>query len=151
MECPVSDQSMLSSLRNQIGDDLALTIQGRRLMLVPGGSLAGVEQERLREAFAALRAPATICLRSEAPPSCGDDHVCAVNLTRQLDSPVRPFEVERAMDRMRQEFPSASKKVELTHFNGGPCEGSRICNCVVLGGTGQGWTAALKFFVFVLY
>lgn len=73
---------------------------------------------------------------------CGDDHVVAVNLTRELPQAPSPGIVREAVQNVCQKtgFRSASR-VQLIHYLGGPCDEELLVSCVVLGGGGCGWTA----------
>lgn len=135
---PISDPMTLSSIRARLGSELKITVRGREYRLAPGGSLENVRQEDLREAFSSLRTPATICLASVEPPNCGDDHIAAVNLTRPIEAP-KPLEVRSHIDCVCSKYPGA-RAVQVTHYNGGPCDADEIVSCVVPGGGGRGWT-----------
>jgi len=139
LSVPISDASNLSALRARLGPQLAITVQGRTYRLAPGGSLEDVREADLPEAFANLRTPATICLASTDTLNCGDDHVAAVNLTRPFPEAPRPLEVRTALDYVCSKYPGA-RTVEVTHYNGGPCDPDEIVTCVVPGGGGRGWT-----------
>jgi hypothetical protein len=139
MTIPVDSQHMLESLRSRMGDDLAFTLQERRLHLASTHSLDGVAREDLAEAFANLTAPCTISLRAEGPDSCGHDHVVAVNLTRPIPKPPRSHDAEHAMANVCAKYRGASQ-VQVTHFIGGPCDENSLSSCLVLGGGGCGWT-----------
>lgn len=134
---PIDSQSMLVKVREKMGSELSMQLQGRRLRLASSHDLKGVASERLAEAFEKLRAPCTIHLEAVDPTTCGDDHVVAVNLTR-------PFEPDQALyakivEKVTRKYKSAAA-VKITHFMGGPCEEEDIMSCIVLGGSGCGWT-----------
>ena len=75
---------MLGHMRRRLGSELAISLQGQHLRLVPGGSLAHVPQDGLAEAVATWHEGMELCLERVPPPGCGDDHVTAVNLTRPI-------------------------------------------------------------------
>lgn len=138
---PITGQRELNTFREKLRQqDYQLSVQGKTYRLVAGGSLAGAaDPAGLPEALAAAEAPAELHLATVEPPTCGDDHIAAVNLTRPLGAPRSAQKVQAAMEAVLEKFPAAAK-VDITHFNGGPCETHKIVSCVVLGGTGQGWT-----------
>jgi len=135
----VRTQSMLDNLRERMGDELTMTLQGRRFHLVAAGALEGVAPHALGEAFAQLKAPCSITLASSDPTDCGNDHVVAVNLTRPMGEPPKPYDVQRAVATVCAKYRSAAR-VEITHFYGGPCDEDDLMSCVVPGGCGCGWT-----------
>jgi len=136
----VEDDETLDLVRDRLDDELTMEVRGKKLRLVASGALAGVAHADLAAAFGQLRAPCTIVFEKEGEPNCGDDHIAAVNLTRQIEAP-DAAEVARALEKVQQAYPkSAPQKVELTHFIGGPCDLGEIVSCIVLGGPGRGWT-----------
>jgi len=137
----LDDAMQLEGLRRQLIDDLTLTARGKTFRLLPLESLrhAGPEPDDLRMALRRLAAPCTIVLEGEQSGDCGDDHVAAVNLARQIERPLNPRAVTFAVERVARRYPS-SRKVEITHYRGGPCDDDRIVSCVVPGGHGRGWT-----------
>ena len=139
---PVSDQRFLEQLRSQLDDNLEFSIHGKRLRLTSGGSLFGVPPENRATALAALQAPVELVFASVVPPTFSDDHIAAVNLTNPILPPVGGREriiIDRAVQNACRRFPGASR-VQLTHFNGGPCVQNEVMACVVLGGATRGWT-----------
>jgi hypothetical protein len=139
----VEDEELLLLSRQRLGDSLGMWYRGKRLNLAAAGALAGIAPGDLREAFANLHAPCTLVLE-KGEANCGDDHITAVNLTRPIPAP-KPALVAQAIERVAQAFPKAApQKVELTHFIGGPCDEDEVVTCIVLGGTGRGWTVVEK-------
>lgn len=136
---PVESQAMLVALRRKLGTELMLLQSGRRFRLAPSHSLQGVPPEGMREAFERLLAPCVLCFVSDEPVNCGNDHVTAVNLTRPMASPPEISKVEEAMAAARRKYRGAAA-VELTHFDGGPCDEGELVTCIVFGGGGCGWT-----------
>jgi len=134
----LQQQPALESLRAQLGEDLVMNFQGNKLRLVAEGSLSGRAPEELAAAFKALKVPCEVVLVQDPRPTCGDDHIAAVNVTRQLPSPPQARDVARAVEAVATKHPKASQ-VELSHFIGGPCEPERIVTCLVLGGAQCGW------------
>lgn len=137
---PVQSASMLSSLRQRLGADLVISLQGRSFRLEPSRSLQGVSPEQLVEALGNLTVPCELCLVADDPTNCGNDHVVAVNLTRVLEQPPRPRMVVEAMAKVSSKYKGAAQ-VQITHFIGGPCEEEDLMCCLVLGGSGAGWTS----------
>ena len=136
----VQDDETLELVRDRLGDELEMTVRGKKLRLSSSGALEGVEREGLGAALAGLRAPCTLVFEQDGEANCGDDHIAAVNLTRQIEAP-DPNQVARAIKRVQDAYPRSSPHlVELTHFNGGPCDSGEIVTCIVLGGPGRGWT-----------
>jgi len=109
------------------------------LRLVPGGSLEGCREGDLREALRQLITPITLVFEPEEARNCGDDHVVAVNLTRQIPEAHNPIIVRQAMNKVTSRYPGAANVI-LQHFHGGPCEDDGMMCCIVLGGSGCGWT-----------
>lgn len=139
---PITDQSFLDQLRDQLNDNLELTVHGRTLRLTSGGSLLGIPPRDRPAALAALRAPAELVFASVEVSTFSDDHIAAVNLTNPIPQPTGVREnrtICRALRLARERYAGADR-VEITHFNGGPCTPSEIATCVVLGGGGRGWT-----------
>mmetsp|Transcript_28171 Transcript_28171/g.45282 ORF Transcript_28171/g.45282 Transcript_28171/m.45282 type:complete len:465 (+) Transcript_28171:84-1478(+) len=137
---PVQTRSMLENLRERFdGNNDTVSLQGRRFKLAASEALHGVPEGSLWEAFSQLAPPCTICLMSDEPVNCGNDHVVAVNLTRPVSVPPRPDLVEAAVTSVCAKYRAASQ-VKITHFLGGPCEEDDLMACIVLGGGGQGWT-----------
>jgi len=137
----IDSDSWLSSLRRKLGSSHTLTRNGRRFRLAPSHALQGVEPEGMQAALDALRAPCVLCFLSEELNNCGHDHVEAVNLTRQLPSPPKgeAAKVQEAVRAVCKKYRGASS-VELSHYLGGPCDEGRLGTCIVLGGSGCGWT-----------
>ena len=94
----------------------------------------------MQAALAALTAPAQIVLAiaDAAGPDCGRDHVEAVNLTRPVPAPDASV-VARHVAKAAAKY-GGCRQVVLEHFLGGPCDPDEIVNCIVPGGSGQGWT-----------
>jgi len=136
---PIDQDEILNSIRDKLGENLRTTVQGRHLRLIPKGSLEGISEADLPTAFANLRAPATIFLEAEEPSDYGDDHIVAVNLTRQKSAAPNGAEAARLVYEACAKYPRA-RRVEVTHFLGGPCNEREIACCVVPGGGGCGWT-----------
>ena len=79
----------------------------------------GVSNERLADAFAALRAPCTVALgTSDSGGGVGEDHIFAVNLTRTID-PVDPDAVAAAQRAAGEVMPVSSNYLSTTHDNWG--------------------------------
>eukprot|EP00928_Gymnodinium_smaydae_P047072 TRINITY_DN31405_c0_g1_i1.p1 TRINITY_DN31405_c0_g1~~TRINITY_DN31405_c0_g1_i1.p1 ORF type:complete len:480 (+),score=86.33 TRINITY_DN31405_c0_g1_i1:84-1523(+) len=140
---PIDNSSELMALRRRLGSSLTLSTQGQNYRLVAGGSLEGADPAELASALARLSAPCTLRLEPEEPPTCGDDHVVAVNLTRPMDEPPDRGLVRAALAEVCGRYKGASR-VRITHFLGGPCEDEDLMWCVVLGGSGCGWTCIKK-------
>lgn len=136
---PISDNRTLEMVRARLGSGLTLSANGQQFCLAAAGSLEGIAKDNLAEALALLTAPCELVLTPETPPTCGDDHVIAVNLTRPVDPPPEPAVMERYKHSVSSKYKGAAK-VQVTHFIGGPCEESDIMCCIVLGGSGKGWT-----------
>ena len=146
----VQDEEVLRLIRRRLGESLSFSVQGQSLRLIAGGALSGVAEGALPQALEALEfhEGMELCLERVPRPSCGDDHVTAVNLTRPISalSSSSADQVEQAM--LSLAYPAAGH-VELTHFRGGPCDDAEVSCCVIPGGVGKGWTvtdgpAALK-------
>ena len=83
-----------------------MNLRGQEFVLIPGGSLSGFETgPGLRAAFRELAAPASIVLaaKRDEPPNCGDDHITAVNLTREITpgDPGAPRALQTVVDALR--------------------------------------------------
>ena len=175
VDIPV-DSRILPALRSRLQqNDLTLDMRGKRLQLTNGGSLAAVpsgNRAALEAALASLEAPATLAFSTGEQPSCGDDHVVAVNLTRRvseaaLTAPQRAH-VDGARQRAgrrlsraaaaagRSQRPTGESEgseggaggacaalVRVEHYLGGPCEPERVVCCLVPGGRGRGWVRLL--------
>lgn len=116
-----------------------IEVRGRRYALAPKLALEGAASGDLLDKLRELEAPATIVLRAVDGASCGEDNVAAVNLTRCIDNiPNRQY-VHETVENLARTFPKA-RAVEITHYNGGPCDPDEIVTCLVLGGNGPGWT-----------
>ena len=142
------DQQTLDVVRTRMGMEMEMEIQGQDFELTPAGSLEGVAPGAdLLAAFHALSAPASLVLaavRTE-PATCGDDSICAVNLTRcfaPTDS-CRPSALAQTMAELNAhpmpEVAAAAAAVEISHFLGGPCDDDEIVTCLVVGGSARGW------------
>ncbi|CAE8686259.1 unnamed protein product [Polarella glacialis] len=136
---PIDSAGMLERIRQRMENGLSMPLQGRSYCLTPTGPLEGVAPEALSEAFAALSAPCTLSFRAEDPESCGNDSIVAVNLTRELPVPPNRAQVKQAVSTVCAKYRGAAN-VEITHFSGGPCEEDELMSCIVLGGSGRGWT-----------
>lgn len=136
---PVDSQHMLQGIHDRMGEEMVLSMQGRRFTLAASHSLEGVARGDLRDALLNLSIPCTVCLSAEEPINCGSDHVVAVNLTRPMEVPPNPEQVERAVAAVCAKYKGASQ-VQITHFKGGPCDDEDLMCCIVLGGGGRGWT-----------
>lgn len=134
-------QAQLDALSNRLDEDLAFTIQGRKLRVAAQGALAGVGHNDLQEAFAALTAPVELVFEHVTQLTCGDDHVSAVNLTRPMDDPRAACQsvVDDAVATLQRHYAGAGD-VRVVHYHGGPCHEDEVAMCLVLGGTGRGWT-----------
>lgn len=116
-----------------------LQLRGREYVLAARLALADVAEEGLLDALASLQTPAKIALMAKNAPNCGEDSVCAVNLTRCIDHPVNPSVVTEAVEALAPTCPGA-RNVEITHFLGGPCDSDEVVTCIVYGGNYAGWT-----------
>ena len=136
---PINSLGALETVRDRLGDSLMISMQGQRLRLVPGGALAGVAPDELGESLAALTYSEGMRLTLERtpPPGCGDDHVTAVNLARQMARPIDETAFVQARDAVLARLPEASA-VRVMHYIGGPCSPDEVSHCVVSGGTGCG-------------
>ena len=136
----LNDADELDDIRRILGSDLVLPgSDGATYSLVAGGTLAGVPADGLQAGLAALTAPATIVLAAAGTePDCGQDHVEAVNLTRPVPA-LDAAAVARHVAKAAAKY-GGCRQVVLEHFLGGPCDPENIVNCVVPGGSNQGWT-----------
>ena len=154
VELTIDSPDQLENMRARLGPELSFAMHGERLRLAAAGSFAGLEpmalRSRLEEEYSA---PLEVVLERDPPPGCGDDHVCAVNLTRPLSSgSVRAqalaFSRCQAAEELAYEAAcskfEAAAKVTINHYLGGPCHPSRINCCVVPGGGGCGWTVLAR-------
>jgi hypothetical protein len=143
---PVEHDTELDQIRSRLGDQLSITVQGTELTLQSKGSLEGVPHEQLGARLAALRAPCRIVLGDNQPKTCGDDSVCALNLTRPIGPGNLNFnarELAQSLEKVRsaQSFgEQAATGVLLEHYDGGPVEAGTIVTCVVVGGNSTGWS-----------
>merc|ERR1719329_95489 len=137
---PVGESEQLDSLRNRLGDELRMQFRGQQYHLAPLGDLEGVAEDQLGPAFAALTTPCSLALAPVEPPSCGDDLIVAVNLTRPLARPRQSDLVTEAVAAVTSRY-SGATQVRLEHYAGGPCDMANIQCCVVPGGSGRGWTS----------
>jgi len=136
----------LAGLKEKVGADLTLSLRGRAFRVVAEGDLKGVAPEALRAGLLALDAPAEVVLRACTPNDCGEDHIAAVNLHRRREGPIDAAVVERALEAVRRKFPEDEVRVELEHYDGGPCDSDSIVTCIVYGGRGQGWAVKSDLF-----
>lgn len=156
---PVEDPGQLDEIRSRLGDALSITIQGTELTVQSSGSLEGVPRAELGTRLAALSAPCTIVLGDNTPKTCGDDSVCALNLTRPIGPGNPNFnarELEQSLQKVRlaQSYgEQAAAGVLLEHYDGGPVEAGSIVTCVVVGGNSTGWstTSSLRDAVLKAY
>lgn len=141
LTAPIGSAASFDSVRERLGDDLTLSLHGQSLRLVPGGAFAGVAPEALPDALAAAsyNAGMRLVLERTPPPGCGDDHVTAINLARELSEPVDVEAYEEARRKVLARFPG-SEHVRVVHYIGGPCSTDEVSHCVVTGGVGPGWT-----------
>eukprot|EP00039_Didymoeca_costata_P022554 m.4738 g.4738 ORF g.4738 m.4738 type:complete len:506 (-) comp3080_c0_seq1:147-1664(-) len=136
---PCEDEDKLEMVKDRIGEELAIKVSGQTLKLAAAGSLEGVPESELGARLETLEIPCVLVLR-RVDANCGDDHVSAVNLTRPYDGPLNKRIVDAAMNAVSSKH-AAAARVELKHFNGGPCHDKSISTCIVPGGNGKGWTA----------
>ena len=136
---PINSPGALEAVRDRLGDNLMISLQGQRLRLMPGGALTGVAPDELGESLAALTYSEGMRLTLERtpPPGCGDDHVTAINLARQTARPIDETAFVQARDAVLARLPEASA-VRVMHYIGGPCSPDEVSHCVVSGGTGCG-------------
>lgn len=126
---PVEDADELQIIRMRLGADLSIALRGTRLVLLAKGSLEGVAEADLSEKLGEITAPCTIVLGDNRksplqsidacdfqaffyrllaiaePKTCGDDSVCALNLTRQIDASnphLDQEELETALKNVRE-------------------------------------------------
>jgi hypothetical protein len=151
---PLCSQSSISALMSKLNDRLEITLQGKsyRLVLVAekasgfvsgstsGTSAAGDGTEELGQALRNLRAPAEVVFSSITPVTTADDGIAAVNLYRQISSPVKKRLFENIVDRVAVRYPQV-RGVEVQHFLGGPVQPDEIATCIV---TGEDTTRQLK-------
>lgn len=140
----LDDNEDLEHIRQMIDQDtLSVELRGEQYQLAAAGSLAGCPVVELAARLVELEAPATLVLESVAAAAggAGDDHIAAVNLTREIAASLVPnaAAVERAVGAAVARYPG-SAAVEVTHYIGGPCDEREIVTCMVLGGSGAGWT-----------
>jgi hypothetical protein len=146
IEIPLPTQTALDSVRSRLDSNLEMTMRDRTVRVVPGGGLTNVTVEDLPTALAALTAPTTLNLDVNSgdidsnPSSCGNDHICAVNLSREVtDPPGDSRQYNAAVERVCSRF-KAARGLEIRHFIGGPCDDDEVVTCIVPGGSGRGWT-----------
>ena len=147
---PVDDDDEMDTIRSRLGEDLSITLRETRLVLLAKGSLEGVPEAELGAKLAELRAPCRIVLGDNETKTCGDDSVCALNLTRPI-GPGNPHFSQRELEASLQEVRSAQSFGEqaaagvlLEHYDGGPVEAATIVTCVVVGGSSTGWSVTAK-------
>jgi len=140
---PLTSKRELERLRRELSTGLAISARGNQFRLIPEGSLSGVKDADLGVALSALEPPCELVLIQDPKPDCGDDHITAVGLQRQLRTPIRQNEVDRVLQSVCSKYPRA-KKVELSYFIGGPCDKDRIVSCLVLGASHHGWKSVEK-------
>lgn len=142
VEVNLEDDLFRTSLHRRIAeapDGRSLELRGREYVLASRLTLAGVPEDRLVDALGALETPAKIALVAKGGPSCGEDSISAVNLTRSMDRVPDAAMVKYTLEALTSSYPAAGDVV-LTHFNGGPCDSEEVVTCVVPGGKGPGWT-----------
>ena len=142
LELDIDSRLQLAGIKAKLGGSLSITTHGRTYRLASQGSFAGVAESELAGALEGAEAPVQIVLASDAPADCGEDSISAVNLTRPIPA-VDPAAVGEATAKAAERYPGV-KHVQLEHYNGGPCEDSRIVSCIVPGGSGRGWTVKDK-------
>merc|ERR1712232_1305218 len=112
---------MGEAVRELLGSELSLSAEGHTYRLASAGALQGVAAEALSDAFAQLTAP------------------CEIVLTPSIETPPKVGEVQRCRDAVCAKYKGAAN-VKIEHFIGGPCEEDELMCCIVLGGSGCGWT-----------
>lgn len=153
IEMPLKDLRSLEFLIIHCKDtpdatSLCISMRGRNLRILRKGAFSGCggSSKDMREELEKLKTPAKVVFAQEddygGNLDCGSDHVGAVNLTRCIDGP--PNEsgakiVRGALALVHSKWPG-TKKVQVTHYLGGPCNDSEISQCLVFGGKGRGWT-----------
>ena len=144
LEAPVSSAQALDAIRDRLGDELSLQLNGQTLRLTSGGALEGNAEADLPTALAGLewQEGMKLVLRRDPPPGIGDDHVTAINLTRVIE-PIDAAAVAEHTNKALAKYPQASG-VEVVHYLGGPCSPEEISTCVVTGGHGCGWTVVTE-------
>lgn len=143
----VENDAQLDGIRSRLGDELSIMIEETQLTLQSKGSLQDVPQAELATKLAELSAPCQIVLGDNKPKTCGDDSVCALNLTRPIgpgDHNFNAQELEKSLEAVRRSARSygeqAAAGVLLEHYDGGPVEAGTIVTCVVVGGNSTGWS-----------
>lgn len=149
---PLSEQSSVAALRSKLNDKLEITLEGKCYRVVAEKSLSYVNTstnssssidgvsiqaidrtEALSKALRSLQAPAEVVLSCTSPITSADDSIAAVNLQRQIRSPVRQRVFERIVDKVAVQYPRV-RGVPIQHFLGGPVEPEEIGTCIVTGG-----------------
>jgi hypothetical protein len=147
IEIPIKEsEDALQRLIHNLGDELEYRIGRRTFRLVSEGSLAGVPADERLSALRQLRPPVRLVLAAVEPSTISEDYIGAVNITSPLPLPLsnqKRSHVRRIVDTVCNRYPGAAR-VELTHFNGGPCNPSEVATCVVPGGGKRGWTVVPK-------
>ncbi|KAJ1462243.1 hypothetical protein M885DRAFT_506403 [Pelagophyceae sp. CCMP2097] len=160
-ELEVDTADSLQHLRGLVDERLVISLRGKRLRVTARGGLASAaaagpgSAEALQVAFDALVPPTSVVFEEvdeagEAlPRSCGDDHVTAVNLTRECGPAFarRPHArraVDAALAKVADDrgvaWGARAKNVHVAHYVGGPCDDGELVRCVVLGAGGaRGW------------
>ena len=120
IEAPVSSARGLDVIRERLGEELTLSLNGQNLRLAPGGALASSTEANLATDLAALEYAEgmQLILRRDPPPGISDDHVTAINLARVVE-PFDPAAVKQEWQAVLAKYPQA-KDVEIVHYIGGP-------------------------------
>eukprot|EP00008_Paramoeba_atlantica_P009371 CAMPEP_0201489348 /NCGR_PEP_ID=MMETSP0151_2-20130828/22303_1 /ASSEMBLY_ACC=CAM_ASM_000257 /TAXON_ID=200890 /ORGANISM="Paramoeba atlantica, Strain 621/1 / CCAP 1560/9" /LENGTH=474 /DNA_ID=CAMNT_0047874917 /DNA_START=58 /DNA_END=1482 /DNA_ORIENTATION=- len=149
IKLPFESPDSLSPFLEKMGEDLQIEFRGKKYRLSsasPSLQNAGLSEndfvERtpaFRSALSLVEEPCCLALCPVAPPTCADDQVSAVNLTRKVDTPRDPQLCNTILEKVYSKYPAA-RKVQIEHYLGGPCDPEKIMSCVVLGGVGRGWT-----------
>jgi hypothetical protein len=153
---PLESASLLQAVRRQLTPDpdnpmlLQIQIENATFVLVPGGSLAGIDPAALPTALEALTAPSSLVFRRKHTLTCADDHVAAVCISRALIANSERLQraeaaVEAACQSLLERYPSLRPfTMPVQHYAGGPCSQSSIATCLVLGGATRGWRVVPK-------
>ena len=121
-------------LENEEG---VLRLGGRSFRLAALDCLEGVAEDMLIETLRTVEVPCTLTMKADEEPSCGNDTIRAVNITRRTDNPVQLAYVTELRTRIASQYADASACFE--NYIGGPCDESNIQWAIVAGGS-AGWT-----------
>jgi hypothetical protein len=110
-------------------EELKLYIRGRSFKLLAEESLQGVDN--LRQGLLQLQAPCVLVFQ-DMDPSCVEDCIAAVNLTRPIHS--LPSSQKEYLNEVIKSFGLQDKDLNITSFIGGPCERDTISSAILLGG-----------------